>query len=1582
VVQPFGTTVAGRIGGTSQSTFDQIATEFYRLLSEAYGDADKLLSTTNLISTYLNTVNCSAAPNCDSQNRESCLVKDHTCGECKTGYGGVDGIGNTQCLNLTVLQARRKVGESCSVNIECALSSCIGGFCSEPLKTCIDDCSGFGTCMTEDLLGVLSLTDCAVTDLTCNKKCYCNAGYFGLYCQFDSAYYYARANLRTATVHALMNVTLLAETTADAVVSWIDAMTAISTIPDEVMPGVKQVSALVDDLGTYCYQTACAYTRAMQLLTAISNSIYSLTQVAAPSTASLAPPTLATDDISKGRRLTASSELVAAVNVFKSITTAMSQDMFDGQIPPEFSSMASQAIVLVNSFANIQGSYVVIPSFSTDILAETTQSAKAALLALNVSGSTSPSMMMSGVAFVENPYGSESIPYNASSRVHRIMVGPSDGTTTSGVSAMTLRVVLKHVLLDDYVDYYEVVSNQSVGCQPGFFAERSANFSCPWGNYTIQCDGTGLEYWAACIQEGVRRRSCGVFDGTKFGVDSTCTIEKYTPHNTTCICQLRNATNVYGNVSAHIAKDFGSFDVVALSQFEVIKSGVSRYVHPIEGPFEKQYIKHSYLFTIGFVTVWVFFFTALILYIRYMIKQDPKGGKIAVDDTTIERKDPVQIASDLNYYISNLFPMIFTSTLTTLTRIGYELSEHHLWFRIFLSRDKCREHRYFSGLHLLTSVSGTLFVVAFLMIFQVPEDIDCGLHLSKKKCEEEKTILDSTLSKCGWVANPEKADELNYLPHCQWQEPVLTAQVFIAITLIVLICTAFLDALTQYLVNEILIDPPRKRTSDPKEIKYDDPLSATIPTKKVRSYASRHLTDLVVQSQSTAIQAIAARTMDASVLGISSEETAEAEEMRLRRLREALSVNESNETNPEGELGKLVGDIRKHRSTIENPEDVQIFDAYWGLLQVDGVKSNKTMSQMITEELTSVNELTAQYVRLISNPNMTVESKGVEILILFVLDILGRTSVEARALLSHTESDMRPVTLYSFPVRVCTFNFLILLNCLFVVLSCLLGTTKGASFQLYWMGISLAQLFIAMVLSEVWSVWSVYYWFPRALLRSYMYVIDTMHATVYDFCAPLHSVNPDHMNAAEYMFVSNKVAKRFPDIAESKLVLAYHNSVPGMAGRRWNKRSLKALRQQPFGPGYSIIQKAFLYFMTLNLTIQKLSVKGMEVLLILFLFTLAQYDWGQALMILFLLLIILWMIVIYIRHLIHHHKKEEPTGKFTKESMYKAVRASLFNMEFRRDFRDRATHDMPHAIPEGSKDQERKATNAVGKAAPMEDSQAQNNVRNQLPFEPAIAGSADPSSSLPVSHMNATDMAASSEGIVRNSSFKSNISSIKDGDSMMDDQSSSMMPSQQLDRDRLEDDDESASLQRQGPDLDTTKDRTTLMNVSAAYSSNDVNATAAFSQRPVSYSDEASEDNVKKQIDAFDSTDRQQSPAILSSKDDDIDDASIMNNPTLHSPNDADDMDVSSVMAFDNMDDNSVIPSVFDSGKVDVRHTVIHENEHDDVSSESSRDGAGVMPLSDEIDGRDRRDDLSVAEVNNFDDTSVTSEKDDMDRNK
>jgi len=222
------------------------------------------------------------------------------------------------------------------------------------------------------------------------------------------------------------------------------------------------------------------------------------------------------------------------------------------------------------------------------------------------------------------------------------------------------------------------------------------------------------------------------------------------------------------------------------------------------------------------------------------------------------------------------------------------------------------------------------------------------------------------------------------------------------------------------------------------------------------------------------------------------------------------------------------------------------------------------------------------------------------------------------------------------------------------------------------MGIAMGVLFFHMVISEIFSVWAVYYWLPQALRRNYMFIVDTIHASVYDFCANAATTMPNsnyrQMNAPEFLFVSHKVAKHFPDIFEAQFIMSYHNTVPGMIGRAWNSRSVAALGLQPFGPPYTRVHKAFLHFMTLPLTIQKLTVRLLEALLIFVLFLLTKDSTGRYILIALVGCAFLTVIVWCILRVYDHHKKEK-IEKMTSGTVLKAIQSSVLNLEFSNDFR-------------------------------------------------------------------------------------------------------------------------------------------------------------------------------------------------------------------------------------------------------------------------------------------------------------------------
>jgi hypothetical protein len=163
----------------------------------------------SLTSTVLNEVDCSSAPLsfCESLNRERCELIVGTCGECLSGFLGLSGPSNTQCMSLERMTStgNRLLSVQfsnpdhpstntissviCSSDIDCLDEGLFlecnmqSKLCQSIQQSCPNTCSGHGRCgFVSKYDANVSVSECGVLDEDCVPRCDCEAGYVGLSC--------------------------------------------------------------------------------------------------------------------------------------------------------------------------------------------------------------------------------------------------------------------------------------------------------------------------------------------------------------------------------------------------------------------------------------------------------------------------------------------------------------------------------------------------------------------------------------------------------------------------------------------------------------------------------------------------------------------------------------------------------------------------------------------------------------------------------------------------------------------------------------------------------------------------------------------------------------------------------------------------------------------------------------------------------------------------------------------------------------------------------------------------------------------------------------------------------------------------------------------------------------------------------------------------------------------------------------------------------------------------------------------------------------------------------------------------------
>jgi hypothetical protein len=205
---------------------------------------DDLRNSLSCVSTVLNRVNCSEAPDCLSLHRSPCSQVEGTCGECLSGFVGSSGSSNTRCISTT--SSHRSLSDitssttpiSCSSDEDCDSAGLVFSECEassqlcQPIQqSCPNSCSGHGSCVFRSKYNLSTsvslLPECDVSDVDgCVSLCECVDGFMGSSCSLSSAEFLEQKSLRSLMVESVRDMMSLENLDR---ISWIRTLSSIGS---------------------------------------------------------------------------------------------------------------------------------------------------------------------------------------------------------------------------------------------------------------------------------------------------------------------------------------------------------------------------------------------------------------------------------------------------------------------------------------------------------------------------------------------------------------------------------------------------------------------------------------------------------------------------------------------------------------------------------------------------------------------------------------------------------------------------------------------------------------------------------------------------------------------------------------------------------------------------------------------------------------------------------------------------------------------------------------------------------------------------------------------------------------------------------------------------------------------------------------------------------------------------------------------------------------------------------------------------------------------------------------------------------
>jgi hypothetical protein len=1094
------------------------------LLQQSSGSVDGLKQVISVVASSVNAVNCSMAPNCTALNRFSCFSTPHTCSGCLTSaYVGEDGDSNGACVlaSEAVALLSRSYG-FCVADADCgAWSTCSQEIntCQARSKSCPGNCSFAGQCIfVSDDTGEL-LTSCPVASTSCSAECICGEGAFGSDCSQDAEEFSARQSTTSGLLEGLSEVHSLETLDDKSAVYWTNALASLTAtsalLTDASISTAQNISAAIF-AGVISGQIALGESTMDTIGGVLNNVMVS-----------------SVFSNSRRRRRLGTASFLSAEALIDYLSQSVTSQMVSGQTQQTFIQPNYRLTASILSSPNVSFS---MPRSTLESLSSGSDVAAAKL----TGASTGSSVALASVPtyLTQLPAG-----LNTTANSFRLTAG----SASSGcVGAPSITFTFVHHETEQFGVNASNVTFISK-CVNGQASPSSV--SCPQGISVVVACHDARKHTVITVCPKLRRSpSCGLFfDGYASQDNSSCKVVNYTSTTTTCQCNMCHTGVARGRRLS--TGDTGNVNVVALStsSFTELAS-----VMASASTFDSlAAVKASLLIIVTFVVMWLGTMVAVTVtgYSTGKVAgrgKDAKTVKIAPASASREDERAVGLQSveaAVKEYVSELFSMTYSDN-TYMVRLFQELYQRHKYASVFgigRGSKQCME-----AYALLTNRTASFFLLAMFYDIQFPSDDGSCALLTQSQCSVPRSRFNSDQAKCVWVID---------LNACAWQPPAFDVYSTVVVSVVVLLVSVPVYLVLSLVFNKLLLAPTVAEVQRGQLSMKTRRASAVSIMSAARGRGSA--ADQVSKRSVGMFSSV--REMDASV----KEATVKAHRLMKKMIsRSGSQINFSKDEAYFRSFDHFIKDLKlqhvaghyRRRVTSSGGNN-----AVWHtLLDEDEAEActdeDRPVRAAAVAELAKVIDEADDWVaKLEPQPPVDI---GVQILELFVRDCLGRGSREA-TIFSHKVHPFRAKVVVTWAIKCFTCSCLLILN-LYFIFSCMLyGRDKGLKWQQGWLYTCLVNLFVDIFINQVTVSAVVHYLIPNLIAEKARFIQASIARSIHDLCVVNRRLEETEIGdtsrglevmgaldltmttvtPTSYYFVSAHVARKFPDLLESRIVL-------------------------------------------------------------------------------------------------------------------------------------------------------------------------------------------------------------------------------------------------------------------------------------------------------------------------------------------------------------------------------------------------------------------------------------------------------------
>jgi len=795
-------------------------------LSTGNSSVNGMKSSTALVSSILNSANCTAAPNCTSLNRFDCTSLPNTCGNCISSQYVGDANSNTPCILLRDListNSRKLSDMPCLISSDCLYFSpyveCSEKVCAIPQKKCADDCSGQGQCVFLLSTDGSMLDSCSIIESNCTATCICNNDWSGRACSLTSEDMINRNDLRHQVVSSLTSLVSLEDPTEESISSWSQSLSAASLSYDELHSDtLTSVQSIVDNIISNALSIGTSPDKADGVLGSIDSLFNNVIMTAHVASArrSLASQSNQSSSTISPQTLTLISSSQASLQQYSSL---VSNNLLVGQQP--VATIQDQYRLITSAFPADSASVSLVSPLSE---AEKSQGKSSPSLRILFNSSTA-STKLSTVLLNSNIYGNTD--FNSNPLQLNLN---SDMSQCAEIGSCFIELVLQN----------NAAVNTSANSGPD--VERSyqcttanilpVKISCPNDiEVPIYCNATNKIVTVKCptvTQDSV----CNAVMGSEAS-NVGCKTLNFTSTTTTCLCPL--SQNQVAGLSSSTARR-------KLKKVKVVESSNSTYM-PLSGSisfvamlgsvvsnFEATAMSAQNLNGSTISKSWQVLVTIGVLALAVIFCGLGAHWSDQVDSKTKVLPETVSKLSE------GIFTKMFASThkqgLQKFKRAMQQLQQKTPEMKIIeaslpsVLRSKpyvdrfVEEVRHFHRwlgiafhfspvfprllrvLSLTTSVMSMLFIQALTYNINNPDDGSCELQTTRSTCLEQTSDLQNGAAKCYWTYD-------NGAGACHFNQPATNIQVVLFVAIFAATVSTPIAVSADWVICNILVSKTR-----------------------------------------------------------------------------------------------------------------------------------------------------------------------------------------------------------------------------------------------------------------------------------------------------------------------------------------------------------------------------------------------------------------------------------------------------------------------------------------------------------------------------------------------------------------------------------------------------------------------------------------------------------------------------------------------------------------------------------------------------------------------------------------------------